>query len=93
MNVNATPNFGDFAIPLEEIGLVKREAGGHDARVGYASLTKAGERLLKEGRESAELFAELAFALDPADRAALSGALERLSSRLSTATAAVGSSP
>ena len=41
-------------IPLEKIGLVKRERDARDARVGYASLTKAGERVLREATESAE---------------------------------------
>src|SRR5262245_40548709 len=41
-------------IPLEKIGLVKREHDRNDARVGYALLTKNGERLLKEALESAE---------------------------------------
>jgi DNA-binding MarR family transcriptional regulator len=45
-------------VPLEKIGLVKREPDKNDARVGYASLTKTGERLLKEATESAELISE-----------------------------------
>jgi DNA-binding MarR family transcriptional regulator len=52
-------------IPLEKIGLVKREADEYDARVGYASLTKSGTRVLQEATESAELVTEEALPLKP----------------------------
>ncbi len=42
-------------IPLEKIGLVARRPDPHDARVGYAVLTKAGWRVLGEALESAEM--------------------------------------
>ncbi|HTE45535.1 MAG TPA: MarR family transcriptional regulator [Gemmatimonadaceae bacterium] len=42
-------------IPLEKIGLVSRQPDPHDARVGYATLTKAGRRVLDEAVESAEV--------------------------------------
>src|SRR5437867_706498 len=42
-------------IPLEKIGLVTRRPDARDARVGYAVLTKAGQRVLQEALESAEL--------------------------------------
>jgi DNA-binding MarR family transcriptional regulator len=42
-------------IPLERIGLVKRQHDAHDARVGYALLTKAGQRLLEESLKTAEV--------------------------------------
>ena len=45
-------------IPLEKIGLVTRQRDVHDARVGYAVLTKAGWRLLEESLESAELISQ-----------------------------------
>ncbi|QQS22972.1 winged helix-turn-helix transcriptional regulator [bacterium] len=35
-------------IPLEKIGVVKRESGEHDARVGYTSLTTAGKELFED---------------------------------------------
>lgn len=41
-------------IPLEKIGVVKRESDKNDARIGYASLTRAGERVLGEATETAE---------------------------------------
>ena len=41
-------------IPLEKIGLVKREVAERDARVGYARLTAAGRRTLDEAIETAE---------------------------------------
>ncbi len=45
-------------IPLERIGLVKRERDLRDARVGYAVLTKTGERVLRESLSSAEVISE-----------------------------------
>ena len=59
-------------IPLEKIGLVKRQADKNDARVGYASLTNAGERVLKEATESADEISEETFSLDAAQLAELS---------------------
>jgi DNA-binding MarR family transcriptional regulator len=41
-------------IPLEKIGLVTRQPDPRDARVGYASLTKVGRRVLDDAAESAE---------------------------------------
>src|SRR5262245_43233625 len=38
-------------IPLEKIGLVARRSDARDARVGYAVLTKPGQRLLLEALE------------------------------------------
>lgn len=40
---------------LERIDLVARERGTRDARVGYATLTKAGQRLLEESLKTAEV--------------------------------------
>ena len=65
-------------VPLEKIGLVKREPDKNDARVGYASLTKAGERLLKEATESAELISEETFTLDATRLADLSQLFAKL---------------
>ncbi len=42
-------------IPLEKIGVVKREANARDARVSYAMLTQSGKTLLHESLESAEV--------------------------------------
>lgn len=42
-------------IPLERIGLVTRQRDLRDARVGYAVITKAGQRILHEAMSSAEL--------------------------------------
>ena len=41
-------------IPLEKIGLVKRQPDPRDARIGYAAITPAGEKLLRHAMESAE---------------------------------------
>jgi DNA-binding MarR family transcriptional regulator len=41
-------------IPLERIGLVKRQRDLRDARIGYAVLTKTGQRVLEESMSSAE---------------------------------------
>ena len=53
-------------IPLEKIGLVTRQRDARDARVGYATLTAAGRRVLKEALDSAE---EISQDLIPADAA------------------------
>ena len=45
-------------IPLERIGLVKRQRDMRDARIGYAVLTKAGQRVLEESMSSAEVVSE-----------------------------------
>lgn len=45
-------------IPLERIGLVTRQRDLRDARVGYAALTKSGQRVLQESMSSAELISE-----------------------------------
>lgn len=54
-------------IPLEKIGIVNREPDQRDARVGYASLTRAGERLLKDATATAEEACQEVLELD-ADR-------------------------
>jgi len=41
-------------IPLEKIGLVSRQTDRRDARVGYATLTAAGRRLLADAVETAQ---------------------------------------
>jgi DNA-binding MarR family transcriptional regulator len=65
-------------IPLEKIGLVKREADKNDARVGYASLTRAGERVLEEATESAEVVSEEVFSLEPSELTELSELVAKL---------------
>src|SRR5215831_9397574 len=45
-------------IPLERIGLVTRQRDLRDARVGYAVLTEAGQRVLEESMSSAEVVSE-----------------------------------
>ena len=65
-------------IPLEKIGLVKREPDKRDARVGYALLTKAGERVLEEATESAESVSAEVFDLGPGHLTALSEAFAKL---------------
>lgn len=45
-------------IPLEKIGLVTRQTDPHDARAGYAVLTKSGQRVLREALETAEELCE-----------------------------------
>jgi DNA-binding MarR family transcriptional regulator len=44
--------------PMEKIGLIRREANEHDARVSLVSLAPGGKTLLGERIESAELLAE-----------------------------------
>jgi DNA-binding MarR family transcriptional regulator len=45
-------------IPLEKIGVIKREINDRDARVSFAGITPAGKRLLMESIESAEVVCE-----------------------------------
>jgi DNA-binding MarR family transcriptional regulator len=45
-------------LPMEKIGLVKRESSDTDGRVSYVKLAPGGKRLLDETLESAEAMAE-----------------------------------
>lgn len=45
-------------LPMEKIGLIKREADKNDARVSYVTLGAGGKQKLTEGMERAELFVE-----------------------------------
>lgn len=45
-------------LPMEKIGLVKKQTDSSDARVSYVSLAKGGKQKLVEGMERAELFVE-----------------------------------
>lgn len=45
-------------LPMEKIGLVKREADKNDARVSYVTLGAGGKQKLTEGMERAEIFVE-----------------------------------
>lgn len=42
-------------LPLEKIGVIKREINERDARVSYTTLTKVGKTLLEQSLESAEV--------------------------------------
>ena len=42
-------------IPLEKVGIVRRESDANDARVSYATLTSAGRRILEEAAETADM--------------------------------------
>lgn len=43
--------------PMEKIGLVRREADAHDARVSFVTIAQGGRRMLKESLENAEALA------------------------------------
>ena len=45
-------------IPLEKVGLIKRESDPNDARVTYATLTNAGRRVLEEAIETADMISQ-----------------------------------
>lgn len=45
-------------LPMEKIGLVKKEANDRDARVSFVKLAPGGKIKLKEGLERAEIFCE-----------------------------------
>lgn len=55
-------------LPLEKIGLVTRQSDTRDARVGYAVLTTAGQKLLVSTLASAELISQEALQLTPANQ-------------------------
>lgn len=42
-------------LPLEKIGVVKREEDARDGRVSFTTLTASGKRMLQESLDSAEL--------------------------------------
>ncbi len=45
-------------LPMEKIGLVKREINEHDARVSYVLLARGGKHKLEEALELAEILLE-----------------------------------
>lgn len=45
-------------VPLEKIGVVKREANARDARVSYVSLTKAGKEMFENSMKWMEMKCE-----------------------------------
>jgi DNA-binding MarR family transcriptional regulator len=45
-------------LPMEKIGLVKREDDPNDGRVSYVKLAPGGKRLLEEAMEEAEMICE-----------------------------------
>jgi DNA-binding MarR family transcriptional regulator len=55
-------------LPLEKLGLVTRQPDPRDARVGYALITQAGQRLLKYALISVEPIATEATQLVPKDQ-------------------------
>jgi DNA-binding MarR family transcriptional regulator len=66
-------------MPLEKIGLVSREPNPRDARVAFAALTPAGERVVAEAMASAIVATEDAFdRLSDDEVASLASMLGRL---------------
>ena len=55
-------------LPLEKLGLVARQPDLRDARVGYASLTAVGQRLLRDALVSVEPITREATQPVPADQ-------------------------
>lgn len=45
-------------LPMEKIGLIKKETDKNDARVSYVSLARGGQEKLQEGLERLEIFSE-----------------------------------
>ena len=67
---------------LEEKALAVREANAQDRRIYSLRLTNAGEEKLRAIGEVARAHNEaICFGLDPAERAALSGLLQRIAAR------------
>ncbi|MFJ6835654.1 MarR family winged helix-turn-helix transcriptional regulator [Streptomyces sp. NPDC091209] len=68
-------------VPLERIGLVRRDADARDARVAYAALTETGRERLADMRVTAEQVAGEIFAEPPwtkEEAAQFAGLLGRL---------------
>jgi DNA-binding MarR family transcriptional regulator len=66
-------------LPLEKIGLVARQSDPRDARVGYASITPAGNELVRNADATVELVSsEAAAGIEPAQLAALSALLAQV---------------
>ena len=55
-------------LPLEKLGLVERQPDPRDARVGYASITAAGQELLGHAMVSVEAISEEAMQVMPANK-------------------------
>ena len=69
-------------IPLEKIGLVTRKSDARDARVGYAALTRAGQRLFADSLATAEQISEELVSLEQVQQAgALAGLFKGLDPR------------
>lgn len=67
---------------LEERALVVREANAQDRRIYSLRLTGAGEEMLRAVGEVARVHNEaICFGLEPAERAALAGLLQRIAAR------------
>lgn len=54
-------------LPMEKIGLIKREQNENDARSSFVILTSSGKRKFDEGLERAEIFCEDVFPTDKAN--------------------------
>ncbi len=55
-------------LPLEKLGLVARQPDPRDARVGYASITAAGQQLLAHAMVSVEAISQEAMHAMPANK-------------------------
>ena len=66
-------------LPLEKIGLVKRESDPRDARVGYAALTPAGTELAANATDVVDVIScDALRSLPPAETAALAEVLGQI---------------
>lgn len=67
-------------LPMEKIGLIKRESHESDARASYVVIAKGGKTKLEEGLERAEIFCEELFNDDDAEKLnEISAYMKRLS--------------
>ena len=66
-------------LPLEKLGLVGRQSDARDARVGYAVVTKAGQKLLAHATVTVDnMTAEITGGFEPEQIQTLSDSLARL---------------
>lgn len=66
-------------LPMEKVGLIKKEINEHDARSSFVLLAKGGKEMLKEGIERAELFCENKFTFTQTETKSLLKYLNKLS--------------
>ena len=70
-------------LPMEKVGLVRREAHDGDARVSYVALAPGGETKLMEALERAELYcADIVHPTEASELSGVTDIMKRLAERI-----------